>query len=236
MQSARTTAPTADYYYDDDDDPREPLPIVNPYAIIALVAALVALFPIAIVFSLISFTFPRGRGMGWSALILGCLQLGALLTVVVIGSQAFDEALSSSSGSSARLTAYTTPLAPIVQTATSATPSSVDATTTAELPTLTTPAARPASNEPCNEPMRITTGTDGNAMVCSGGGGVPRPVWQSTGKPLQPGIHDEGEGCNPSTTTRFGQNSAGHVVECLNPQRQPGQGSSGQWTTDVNAS
>ncbi|MEV0248774.1 DUF4190 domain-containing protein [Nocardia sp. NPDC050712] len=230
MQSTHRPGTIADY-----DDPGEPQPVINPYAVIALVAALLLVFPIAIIFGLIAFTYPRGRGLAWSALILGCLELGVVLTIAVIGGNAFDNASSALSTSSARPSAYATQFPTVIETTVPTTTPSVEpAPTTTARPTTTT-TARPAAGSPCNELQRITTGPDGNAMVCSKGGGAPRPVWQSTGEPLQSGTHDEGESCDPSSTTRLGQNSEGKVVQCLNPEGQPGEGTDGEWTTEVNA-
>ncbi|WP_067688916.1 hypothetical protein [Nocardia jejuensis] len=232
MHSTRWTDSTTEW----DDDPPPELPIVNPYAVIALVAALLLLFPIAIVFALISFTYPRGRGMAAWALILGCLQLGTVATIVLVGGNALNELSSTFSAASSQSTTHTTQSPTALETRPPAVPFSAETAPETTAPSATTTApTRPANRSPCSEPLAITTGADGNAMVCSGGGGVSRPVWQTTGTPLQPGIHDEGDTCNPSTTTQFGQNSAGHVVQCLNPQGQPGLGSSGTWTTDVNA-
>ncbi|MBO0856677.1 MAG: hypothetical protein J2P18_23255, partial [Nocardia sp.] len=62
-------------------------PIVNPYAIVALIAALVALFPVAIVFAFISFSHPRGRLMAMCALLLGVLEMavGVALLLALTG-------------------------------------------------------------------------------------------------------------------------------------------------------
>lgn len=59
-------------------------PIVNPYAIVALVAALLGLFPVAVVFGLISFSHPRGRMMAMSALLLGLAEAVAVAAVVLV--------------------------------------------------------------------------------------------------------------------------------------------------------
>ncbi|MDO3646519.1 hypothetical protein [Nocardia mangyaensis] len=56
-------------------------PRVNPYAMVALAAALVLLFPIAIVFGLLSFGHPRGRGIAVFALLLGITEVAALAVV-----------------------------------------------------------------------------------------------------------------------------------------------------------
>ncbi|WP_062994984.1 DUF4190 domain-containing protein [Nocardia mikamii] len=59
-------------------------PIVNPYAIVALVAALLGLFPVAIVFGLIAFSHPRGRVMAMSALLLGLAEVLVLAAALVL--------------------------------------------------------------------------------------------------------------------------------------------------------
>jgi hypothetical protein len=59
-------------------------PIVNPYSIVALAAALIGLFPVAIVFGLISFSHPRGRVMALFALLFGIVELMALTGVVML--------------------------------------------------------------------------------------------------------------------------------------------------------
>ncbi|MFC6010550.1 hypothetical protein [Nocardia lasii] len=62
-------------------------PRVNPYAMVALAAALVLLFPIAIVFALLSFGHPRGRGIAVLALLLGISEvaLAAAIGMAVFG-------------------------------------------------------------------------------------------------------------------------------------------------------
>ncbi|MFD3595118.1 hypothetical protein ACFWU5_20545 [Nocardia sp. NPDC058640] len=61
-------------------------PRVNPYAMVALAAALVLLFPIAVVFGLLSFGHPRGRGIAVLALLLG---LSEAAVAVAIGLSVF---------------------------------------------------------------------------------------------------------------------------------------------------
>lgn len=59
-------------------------PRVNPYAMVALAAALVLLFPIAIVFGLLSFGHPRGRGIATFALLLGIVEVAVVATVAMV--------------------------------------------------------------------------------------------------------------------------------------------------------
>ncbi|MGW5919087.1 hypothetical protein ACWFPY_08835 [Nocardia fluminea] len=56
-------------------------PRVNPYAMVALAAALVLLFPIAIVFGLLSFGHPRGRGIALLALLLGISEVAVAVAI-----------------------------------------------------------------------------------------------------------------------------------------------------------
>jgi hypothetical protein len=65
--------------------------VVNPYAVIALVAALLGLFPVAIVFGLIAFSHPGGRGKAVFALLLGLLEVAAIAGVVLTGHRAIDK-------------------------------------------------------------------------------------------------------------------------------------------------
>ncbi|MFC4128172.1 hypothetical protein [Nocardia rhizosphaerae] len=59
-------------------------PRVNPYAMVALAAALVLLFPIAIVFGLLAYGHPRGRGIATFALLLGLTEVAAVATVGLV--------------------------------------------------------------------------------------------------------------------------------------------------------
>jgi hypothetical protein len=63
--------------------PEPALGPINPYAVVALVAALLGLFPVAIVFGLLAFTHRGGRGLAVSALMLGVLEIVALIGVLV---------------------------------------------------------------------------------------------------------------------------------------------------------
>lgn len=55
---------------------------VNPYAVISLVAALLGLFPVAIVFGILAFWRPAGRGIAIAGLAIGMIELLVLATVV----------------------------------------------------------------------------------------------------------------------------------------------------------
>ena len=61
---------------------------INPYAVIALVAALVGLFPVAIVFGILAFGRPTGRGIAIAALVIGVIE------ALVIGVVAYSASTS----------------------------------------------------------------------------------------------------------------------------------------------
>jgi hypothetical protein len=65
-------------------DPQPALDPVNPYAVVALVAGLLGLFPVAIVFGMLAFTHRGGRGLAVSALVLGALEIVGLVTAVLL--------------------------------------------------------------------------------------------------------------------------------------------------------
>ncbi|MFD4354442.1 hypothetical protein ACFWPX_17950 [Nocardia sp. NPDC058518] len=65
-------------------------PRVNPYAMVALAAALVVLFPIAIVFGLLAFGHPRGRGIAVLALLLGISEAAVAVAIGLAVFGGFD--------------------------------------------------------------------------------------------------------------------------------------------------
>jgi hypothetical protein len=67
-----------------EPDPEPALDPINPYAVVALVAALLGVFPVAIVFGLLAFSHRGGRGLAVSALVLGVLEIVALIGVLVV--------------------------------------------------------------------------------------------------------------------------------------------------------
>src|SRR5690606_17586158 len=73
-----------DLDYPDDSPFDTDRPIVNPYAVVALVAALVLLFPVARVLGLSAFTHPRGRFMAFAAFLLGAFEAAWLVAFVVL--------------------------------------------------------------------------------------------------------------------------------------------------------
>ncbi|MBF6089718.1 NADH-ubiquinone oxidoreductase chain 4L [Nocardia cyriacigeorgica] len=73
-----------DQYWSRGYDEHPARRIVNPYAVIALVAALLLLIPVAIVFGLIAFGHPRGRVMALFALLLGLVEAAVIAALLVL--------------------------------------------------------------------------------------------------------------------------------------------------------
>ncbi|MDJ0395838.1 DUF4190 domain-containing protein [Rhodococcus sp. G-MC3] len=59
-----------------------PVDPINPYAVIALIAALLGLFPVAIVFGILAFWRPAGRRVAIAGLVIGAIEAIAVATVV----------------------------------------------------------------------------------------------------------------------------------------------------------
>ncbi|WP_345494806.1 DUF4190 domain-containing protein [Nocardia callitridis] len=94
-------------------------PIVNPYAMVSLAAALVGLFPVAIVFGFISYSHPRGRVMALFGLLIGFAELVVAAGAVLIVGNFLPEVprpdfLASSTSTSAATTAQASPTQPTV--------------------------------------------------------------------------------------------------------------------------
>ncbi|MGK8524146.1 DUF4190 domain-containing protein [Nocardia asteroides] len=138
-------------------------PIVNPYAIIALVAALLGLFPVAIVFGFIAFSHPRGRVMAMFALLLGVAEVTAVAGFVLLTSNWLPDLTNRTAtiGPPPLAAAPTTVQSPAVTT-----------TTAAPSPAVTTPPAE--SQEPvtkgasCTEAQlgKIGSAASGGTLIC----------------------------------------------------------------------
>ncbi|MBF6347770.1 hypothetical protein IU448_01920 [Nocardia flavorosea] len=164
-------------YADDESSFGTAEPAVNPYAVIALVAALVLLFPVAIVFGLIAFTRPRGRFMAFAAFLLGALEAVLLVAWFVLpGERVSDmysrvgDALGVTTGSE---TAAGVPADGELESATAvsipAPPSAPPASPTQPLATGAAPenAVPVAENDTaCPEPALIGAATDGSILLC----------------------------------------------------------------------
>ncbi|WP_433526647.1 DUF4190 domain-containing protein [Nocardia pseudovaccinii] len=183
-------------------------PIVNPYAIVALVAALLGLFPVAIVFGFIAFSHPRGKTMAVCALLLGVIEVVGIAGYVVLSGGNFSDALSGAHR------------APVVSSA--ALPSTIAQTAIPQpsvAPTVVTPPATsaaaptsqvaPKKGAVCTEPGRIGTGADGNTLLCLASGGV----YQWNGPYTVGGtVAEPGTKCDGST--KSARTADGRAVTC----------------------
>ncbi|WP_040835284.1 hypothetical protein [Nocardia brevicatena] len=83
-------------WFDDTDDGgnRDRHPVVNPYAIVALAAALLLMFPVAVVFGLLAFGHPRGKLMATTAVLLGAAEVAAVVALIVLPGAPISELMS----------------------------------------------------------------------------------------------------------------------------------------------
>ncbi|WP_024801491.1 hypothetical protein [Nocardia sp. BMG51109] len=185
-------------------------PIVNPYSIIALIGALLGLFPVAIVFGLISFSHPRGRAMAMFALLLGILEVVAIAGAVVL------------SGATLPRTVFRSDPAPAAATTVvTAAPAPTAATTTAAA--TSTPAVPPevAKGTACTQEQLglIGAGPDDSTLLCLRSGGAYR--WAGP-NPVSTAVHEDGTKCIPGTDSTA-RTTEGRALVC------EGQGR-GTWT------
>ncbi|MET8873765.1 hypothetical protein [Nocardia sp. NPDC004604] len=144
-------------------------PIVNPYAVVALVAALLGLFPVAIVFGFIAFSHPRGKTMAVCALLLGVIEVVGIAGYVVLSGGNFSDALSGAN----RTPTVSSVALPSTIAQTAVPQPTVAPTVVAPPVTTTAPStATPKKGTVCTEPGRIGTGADGSTLLCLASGGV----------------------------------------------------------------
>ena len=117
---------------------------INVYAVISLVAALLGLFPVAIVFGILAFNRSAGRGIAIAGLVLGVLELAALLLAFFGLASAFTD----DSDSSAAQTVTSSVFEPFMPT------DETTSTTTQEVAPPTESTASPTTTEP--EPSPTT--------------------------------------------------------------------------------
>ncbi|MFF0489060.1 DUF4190 domain-containing protein [Nocardia sp. NPDC004068] len=182
-------------------------PIVNPYAIVALVAALVGLFPVAIVFGLISFSHPRGRAMALFALMIGVAEVMLLAGVIVLSGFTLPRP---------ELRGASTTVATTVVTVASQPP-----TTTAAPPSFAAPAPTSSATltptvvtkgETCAETQAALIGTaaDGGTLLCLRGGSGYR--WSGP-YAVSTAVNSVGAKCVPSTD-KTARTADGRALVC----------------------
>lgn len=153
----------------DEEPPRTERPVVNPYAVIALVAALLLLFPVAIVFGFIAFAHPRGRLMAVTALLLGAAEVALLAAFVILPREQVSDMYSRAEEAVGDLTGTREP-----PSSTSDSPSATAAPVPTENPAPpTVTGVDPAGVPPvarldtaCPEPALVGAAADGSTLLC----------------------------------------------------------------------
>ncbi|MFE9788791.1 hypothetical protein ACFYO7_25785 [Nocardia salmonicida] len=194
---------------------RSDQPRVNPYAMVALAAALVLLFPIAIVFGLLSFGHPRGRGIALLALLLGISEVAVAVAIGLAVFGGLDVSVPALAGS-----ATTTPMP--VSVTSHATP------TTTEAVPVTSPAAGSEKGSVVEKGTEcaaekaglLGVAADGATLLClRGAGGY---TWSGPFR-VSGSYYTAGAKCDPSVD-KSGRTSDNHALVC------EGKGSAAVWS------
>lgn len=208
--------------YGDDPLVETDRPIVNPYAVVALVAALVLLFPVALVFGLIAFTHPRGRFMAFTAFLLGAMEAALLVAFVVLPrDRASDmysrigDALGVTTGSATAAADPTegtvdSDTASFIPAAPGAPPTEPPVTRAA--PEIAAPVVAERDTA-CPEPALIGAATDGTTLLClARTGSVTGYQWSGPHR-IDAAVHDEGGDCAAGTGATA-RTAAGRALVC----------------------
>ncbi|MQY24008.1 DUF4190 domain-containing protein [Nocardia macrotermitis] len=190
-------------------------PIVNPYSIVALVAALLGLFPVAIVFGFISFTHPRGRMMALFALLIGAVEVTALVGVLAMSGYTLPhnpfrlQAGSAPASQSSSAPTNTNETAPLQVTVSSAAPTTAAQTAVAQ-------------GQACTESQAALIGStsDGNTLLCLKGASGYRWTGPYT---VSTAVYDKGSKCDASGD-KSARTADGRALVC------EGQGRAATWT------
>ncbi|MEV0248312.1 hypothetical protein AB0H76_17075 [Nocardia sp. NPDC050712] len=194
-------------------------PVVNPYAIVALVAALLLLFPVAIVFGMIAYTHPKGKSMATFALLLGFAEAAAIAGLFLMSGNALQD-LVSGSESTVTTSAMASAQGSAVPQSTAAPTTAAPTTTEASAPASTTAAVRKGAG--CSEAQAglIGAGGDGGTLLCLAKSG--KYEWSGPYN-VGTGRFTEGEPCQPSIA-KTGRSAEGRALVC-----EAGD-DSGSWT------
>ncbi|GGK34799.1 hypothetical protein [Nocardia camponoti] len=195
-----------------DDAPR-----TNPYAMVALAAALIALFPIALVFGLLSFAHPRGRAMATFALLLGIGEAAVATVVALTVFGGFDvglPALAKSTESSVATTTTAT-VAAAPNAPSHGAPTAPAAPVTAPVGTVV------VKGSACTNAQAGLVGVsaDGATLLCLKSAGAY--TWSGPFR-VSGSYYTEGTKCDPSTD-KSGRTNDNRALVC------EGKGSSATW-------
>lgn len=217
VDNPRWPVASDDRRFNDDDLDDEQLrvevaPRVNPYSMVALAASLIGLFPIALVFGLISFGHPRGRLLALFAMLLGIAEAATVAGLLYLsGFTAMPQITLHRQQSE-------------VITSTPAPPPAPPTTTPSAIPTPA--AAAPVSKgEACSDAQLglIGTTTDGSTMLCLRNGNATKWSGPYTVSSTQA---DTGTKC-VTGTDKTARTADGHALVCENNNK------GAQWTTWV---
>ncbi|MEU0869224.1 DUF4190 domain-containing protein [Nocardia brasiliensis] len=198
-------------------------PIVNPYAIVALVAALLGLFPVAIVFGFIAFSHPRGRVMALFALLIGVAEVTALVGLFVLAGNVLPDSVTRANKPTMSLSAQATTDRPPPTTITTVVPPSAAPSVTATSASQSNLKKGSACTE--SQAGQIGTGADGTTLLCLQSASSYQwsgPVNVAT-TTQQPGSKCDG------TTGKTARTADGRALICENPGRN---GTWALWTTE----
>ncbi|MFQ6226854.1 DUF4190 domain-containing protein [Nocardia sp. NPDC002869] len=210
--------------YDDwseEPPPHDERPIVNPYAIVALVAALILVFPVAIVFGLIAFGHPRGRFLAGTAILLGVAEV-ALLAALVLSPRNTPGGVFSRVGDAVgevtggQRTAEP-PVSPTSGTSESTQTSSPgrSAPPPPSVPASGAAAAPPAAevDTACPEPALLGVAADGGTLLClTDSASVTGYQWSGPYRVAET-VRAEDASCTGAATART---AAGYALVCEN--------------------
>ncbi len=150
------------------DVTRPPLHPSNPYAVISLAAALLGLFPVAIVFAALAFARPGGRGIAIAGLVLGIVE--ALATAAIVYSASTEFTVSGTATASKNFSMPADVPTIISPPPTTAAPTTtVDEITTLDESEVTeVPEPAPAVNGNCDPSVNNhATAQDGTFLKCT---------------------------------------------------------------------
>lgn len=195
-------------WLDDTDDggDRDRRPVVNPYAIVALAAALLLMFPVAVVFGLLAFGHPRGKLMATTAVLLGVVEVAAVVALIVLPGAPISELMARVENHLAQETGTAVYDPPAV----SAPERSADmpippGTATTEPPAGTTTATeQPAvaeSGVSCSPAGRIGTTEDGVTLLCLSDSSSSTGYRWAGPYRVADGIEEAGSACRGDVTT-----------------------------------
>lgn len=173
---------------------------INPYAVISLVTALLGLFPVAIVFGILAFWRPAGRGIAIAGLAIGVIEALAVATFLYgFGSLvASDDSTSDTAFADYSLPATTYALPSTAFTLPSVTTPPLAVETTVEA-TEESIAASPEVDETCDPTVdNHATSSDGTFMKCTYAGST-RAHWVRS-VPIIDSYAEKGAKCDPSVT------------------------------------